>query len=93
MIAETKAKSVPVGFLDPEMMSVSALAFDRSFVVSHVAKIFGKFAKKKLIMFAHNSGGHWITVVIIPKFHKVLYFDSIRSKPLDLSSLKDVITE
>ena len=44
-------------------------------------------------MFAHNTGGHWILVVIIPKWNKALYFDSQRSKARDYSVLKEVINE
>ena len=35
---ETKAKSVPVGFLDPQMMSLSTMNQDRSYVVDYVTK-------------------------------------------------------
>ena len=56
-------------------------------------KTLHKFARKKLIMFAHNTGGHWILVVIIPKWNKALYFDSQRSKARDYSVLKEVINE
>jgi len=45
-------------------------------------------ARKKLIMFPHNTIGHWILVVIIPKWRKALYFDSQRSKACDHSVLK-----
>ena len=44
-------------------------------------------------MFAHNTGGHWILVVIIPKWNKALYFDSQRSNARDYSVLKEVINE
>jgi len=38
MIKEKKAKSVPVGFLDPQMMSLSTMNQDRSYVVDYVTK-------------------------------------------------------
>ena len=44
-------------------------------------------------MFAHNTGGHWILVVIIPKWNKTLYFDSQMSKARDYSVLNEVINE
>ena len=93
MIVETREKSVPVGFLDPELMSMSTMDQDRSYVVEYLGKTLHKFARKKLIMFAHNTGGHWILVVIIPKWNKALYFDSQRSKMRDYSVLKEVINE
>ena len=62
-------------------------------VLINLGKALHKFARKKLIMFAHNTCGHWILVVIIPKWNKVLYFDSERSKVRDYSVLKEVINE
>ena len=38
MIKEKKAKSVLVGFLDPQMMSLSTMNQDRSYVVDYVTK-------------------------------------------------------
>jgi Ulp1 family protease len=93
MIVETKAKALPVGFLDRELMSLSTIQSDKSYVVDYVTKAFRHFAKKEIIMFAHNPGDHWILVVIIPKWSKVLYFDSLRSKPHDHTLLKEVIDE
>ena len=55
---ETKAKSVPVGFLDLETMSMSTMNEDRSYVVDYMTKAMQKMARKKLIMFAHNTVGH-----------------------------------
>ena len=67
MIKETKEKSVPLGFLDPETMSMSTMNEDRSYVVDYMTKAMQKLAWKKLVMFAHNTVGHWILVVLIPK--------------------------
>ena len=50
-------------------------------------------ARKKLIMFPHNTIGHWILVVIIPKWRKALYFDSERSKARNQSLLKQALDE
>ena len=55
---ETKVKSVPVGFLDPQMMSLSTMNQDRFYVVDYVTKALQKCARKRLIMFAHNIVGH-----------------------------------
>ena len=93
MIVETRKKSVPVGFLDPELMSMSTMDQERSYVVEYLGKTLHKFARKKLIMFAHNTCGHWILVIIIPKWNKTLYFDSQRFKARDYSVLKEVINE
>ena len=62
-------------------------------VLNNLGKALHKFARKKLIMFAHNTCGHWILVIIIPKWNKILYFDSQRFKARDYSVLKEVINE
>ena len=62
-------------------------------VLINLGKALHKFARKKLIMFAHNTGGHWILVVIIPKWNKALYFDSERSKARGYSVIEEVINE
>ena len=62
-------------------------------VLINLGKALHKFARKKLIMFAHNTGDHWILVVIIPKWNKALYFDSEWSKACDYSVIEEVINE
>jgi len=47
MIVETREKSVPVGFLDPELMSMSTMDQDRSYVVEYLGKALHKFVRKK----------------------------------------------
>ncbi|WVZ84568.1 LOW QUALITY PROTEIN: hypothetical protein U9M48_031593, partial [Paspalum notatum var. saurae] len=62
MLIEAKEKALPVGFLDPQLLSVTAMEFDRSSVVDYVTKGLRIFGKKEYIMFGHNTGGHWILV-------------------------------
>ncbi|TVU06562.1 hypothetical protein EJB05_49783, partial [Eragrostis curvula] len=93
MIKEARAKSFSVGFLDPEVMTLSTICDDKSYVVDYVTRAFGKYAKKKCIMFAHNPGNHWILIAIVPEWHKVLFLDSYRSSPRNHAMLKDVIDE
>ena len=66
MLIEAKEKALLVGFLDPQLLSVTAMEFDRSSMVDYVTKGLRIFGKKEYIMFGHNIGGHWILVVIIP---------------------------
>ncbi|TVT99675.1 hypothetical protein EJB05_54936, partial [Eragrostis curvula] len=93
MVKEAKAKALPVVFLDPELMSLSTITVHKSYVVDYVTKAFGKCAKKQCIMFAHNLGAHWILVAIVPKWNKVLYFDSQRSRPCNHDLLKEALDE
>ena len=66
MILETKAHALPVGFLDPETMSLSTITCDKSYVVDYLTKALKQLVKKYCIMFAHNIGDKWILVVLIP---------------------------
>ena len=84
---------MPAGFLDPELISLSNITSDKSYVVDYLGRALNHYAKKEIIMFPHNPGGHWILVVIIPKWSKVLCFDSLRSKARDHTLLKEVIDE
>lgn len=93
MISETKAHGLPVGFIDPETMSLSTITCDKSYVVDYLTKALMKQFVKDCIMFAHDTGDQWILVVLIPRWGKVLYFDSMRSEKRDHSLLKDVINE
>ena len=93
MMTEAKEKALPVGFLDPQMLSATTIEFDRSSVVDYLRKGLRVFAKKEYIMFGHNTGGHWILVVIIPKWDKALYLDSDRNRGRDYGMLKGVIDE
>ena len=61
--------------------------------MGYLEKGLRKHAKKDYVMFAHNCGVHWIVVIIIPKWQKVMYLDSNRGKKSDLSPLKSMIDE
>ncbi|TVU00599.1 hypothetical protein EJB05_53962, partial [Eragrostis curvula] len=93
MVKKTREMDLPVGFLDPELMTLSTICVDKSYVVDYVRRVIGKCAKKKCIMFAHNPGEHWVVVAIVPKWNKVFYLDSMRSSARDHSQLKDVLDE
>ena len=93
MVVETKKKTAPMGYLDPALMSLTMLESSQSFMVDYLANGFQHYAKNKMVMFAHNHAGHWIYVVIILKYNKILYFDSLRSQKFDHASLKNVINE
>jgi len=84
---------VPVALLDPDALSIKSLRSNRGYSVAYLERCLRKYAQKKYVMFAHNCGGHWIAVIIVPNWHKVLYLDSIRGRNKDLSGLKSVIDE
>ncbi|TVU42240.1 hypothetical protein EJB05_08634, partial [Eragrostis curvula] len=93
MSLEARARALPVGFLDPQIMALPTLHLDKSYVVEYVRKALHHFAKEDCIMFAHFAGDHWILVVVIPKWKKVLYFDSVMSRQCDHGLLKSVLDE
>jgi amino-acid N-acetyltransferase len=93
LVVEAKAKNIPVGFLDPQLMSLDNIKFDRAAVLHYVQKAFTKYTKKDYIMFAYNSSKHWIVVIVIQKWDKVIYLDSNKSGDHDFSMLKLLIDE
>ena len=84
---------MPVGLLDPDRLSVGTMDIDRDYSMRYLEKGLRKNVKKEYVMFAHNCGGHWVTVIIIPKWQKVLYLDSNRGKKSYLTPIKSVIDE
>ncbi|CAL4993902.1 unnamed protein product [Urochloa decumbens] len=93
MIVEAKAKALPMGFLDPEVLSLSTMSSDKSYVVDYLTKALKHFEKKNCIIFSHNTNGHRMLVVVVPRWGKVLYFDSIRSQLREHTLLIEVINE
>jgi hypothetical protein len=97
LFANAKAKNIPVGFLDPQFMSVDSIKIDRGQVMQYVQKAFTKYANKEFIMFAYNSSGygghHWIVVIVIQKWNKVIYLDPNKAAKHEFSMLSSVIDE
>ena len=82
-----------VGLLDLDPLSIDSMTKGRGFSVSYLEKSLKKHAKKDYVMFAHNYGVHWIVVIIVSKWQKVLYLDSNRGRKTYLSGLKSMIDE
>ena len=84
---------MPIGLLDPDPLSIDSMTRDRGFSVSYLEESLKKHAKKYYVTFAHNYGVHWIVVIIISMWQKVLYLDSNRGRKTYLSELKSMIDE
>lgn len=52
---EAKAKDIPVAFLDPQVMSLDSIKFDRHKVLQYVQKAFTKYTKKDYIMSEYSG--------------------------------------
>ncbi|TVU49014.1 hypothetical protein EJB05_00305, partial [Eragrostis curvula] len=78
MVQEAQRSQVSVAYLDPQ--SISTITHERAFVISYLTKAFNCFHKaKKFIVFAYNTGGHWVLVLVCLRWAKVLYLDSTSS--------------
>ena len=84
---------MPVGIIDLDPVSIKTINTDRGYSVDYLEYCLRKYAKKKFVMFVHNCGGHWIAVIIVRKWQKVIYLDSNRGRKSDLSPIKSVIDE
>ena len=82
MVQKVMEDGLPVGIMEPQVFLKSNIRCNESAVVDYVKSVFNRYAKERdsLIMFAHNTGDHWLLVVVIPKWNKVVYLDSDRSK-------------
>jgi hypothetical protein len=84
---------LPVGLVDLDPLSIKTMNIDRHYSVGYLEYCLRKYAKKNYVKFVHNCGGHWIAVIIVSKWQKVMYLDSNRGRKSDLSGLKSVIDE
>ncbi|TVU33801.1 hypothetical protein EJB05_15609 [Eragrostis curvula] len=82
---KVQIENKPVAVLDPQCMSFSVIEKERSFTISYVEKALSlaNFSKKKYLMFACNTGGHWIAVVLSIKWCTVWYIDSMKGNKFD----------
>ena len=95
MVQKVKDDGLSVGIMDPPMFLKSNMRSNESSIMEYVKSVLNHYAKEpdSLITFPHNTGDHWLLVVIIPKWNKVLYLDSDRSKQWDHTLLKTVINQ
>ena len=93
MVKEIRSNKWPVVILDPQLMALNVIARDRDGVESyivHAMRHAGK-TKRDYIMFACNTGGHWIAVVISLAWACVWYLDSYRMAAYESSILTEVL--
>ncbi|KAJ1273962.1 hypothetical protein BS78_05G026300 [Paspalum vaginatum] len=93
MVQKINKQQIPVAILDPEMMSIVVMETEKKASVDYLAKALAWYSRKEYITFFHDNGNHWVLVVIIPKWNKVLYLDSLISQLHDFNLLKGVINK
>ena len=95
MVQKVMEDGLPVGIMEPQVFLKSSIRCNESAVVDYVKSVLNHYAKEpdSLITFPHNTGDHWLLVVIISKWNNVLFLDSDRSKQRDHTLLKKVINQ
>ncbi|TVU00219.1 hypothetical protein EJB05_54372, partial [Eragrostis curvula] len=63
-------KGRPCAFVDPAPMTIDNLHDSRKEVVQLLVRAIRTYKDKEYIMFPHNTGGHWVLVVISVKKKK-----------------------
>lgn len=79
-------KKLNVGFLDPQSFSATMFVSDSSYATAAISQAM----KHDFVVGAHNTGGHWILVVIAMDLELVWYIDSAKTWPR--RKFKDVQT-
>ncbi|TVU41471.1 hypothetical protein EJB05_14992, partial [Eragrostis curvula] len=95
MQQEIKKNNWPVTVLDPQMLVLvlSVIKDDKDGEVdTYMARAISQSSKtKEFLMFPCNTGGHWIAVIVIPKWKTVYYMDSIFEQEYDIKILTDML--
>jgi len=56
MVQKIKQQSLPVGILDPQMISATFMQTTKQEAVDYLARAISRFARKEYKMFFHNPG-------------------------------------
>ena len=82
MLVKGERKGWPVQVLDPQMLALGVLRADEDgSICNHVATV----------MFACNTGGHWVVVVISVKWGIVWYLDSNEHNIYNVDIIKTML--
>jgi len=92
-VQEAKQKKIQVGFMCSQLFSFSSIIEDEENVKKYLKKVLAHHTKKECILSFYNIGGHWTILVIMQRWKKVLYLDSMKGKAKDYALLQHMPNE
>ena len=91
MLIKARSSNLPVGFLDPLMVAKDTIDQDTPLVERYIAAGLLGCVKKEYVLMPFLQNFHWILIVIVPKWNKVYYLDSLSKNKMDFTVVSQVI--
>ena len=91
MLTEARSSKSPIGFLDPRLVAIDTINEDASFVENYITKALLAHHDKEFVLMPYNEHFHWILIVIIPKWNKAIYLDSLSKNKSKYTAIAEIL--
>ena len=91
MLTEARSSKSPIGFLDPRLVAIDTINEDASFIESYITSTLLAHCDKEFVLMPYNEHFHWILIVLIPKWNKAIYVDSLSKKKSKYTAIAEIL--